>query len=282
MRSIAVALVGVLALAGGAQAAFDDFDSYSDGQDMFTSGGNGEFSYLMSAPSGNPPDGSETLTAVADAGAVSAPNVLKMADGTEVDGIWAWTARLDPSQAIDLSAPGSTARIEFDFQTQSGCCGGKVSMSWKPLYSVDADAGSEDNIDRPHAAGLQDLGSYFLNNGNTGSFTIYGDPRSDPTLGYQPNEWYHAILDVTRPNGSAGGFDYDLELIPLDPNIPALGTLSFQGAPAAGRDWLTGLGFFSSSNNDETTLFDNLSIVPEPASLVLLGASGFLLARRRG
>lgn len=262
-------VVAALFLSGSAYAALDNYDSYANGTDLLTSPGNGQVSYLTPASGGAPIVGTTTLSAIAEASAQSAPNVMQFADNADNGG--SFRARLAPSQALDLSAAGSTARIEFDFKTVSGP-GSRISATINALYSVDANAGAEDYIGNPHNTGLSDNGYWWVGNASV---------LPNPDIRYQGNTWYHWDLQITRPNGAAGGFDYQLELTEIGGG--SLGVINFNNAPAAGRDWLTGVGFRTSSNPNETILIDNLSVTPEPASalFVLGGLSAMMLRRRR-
>ena len=244
------AVLGTM-LADTARAGSDDFDGYSTGGGPvnLVGTGNGEIFYTVTAPpTGLTLGAGDTFAAVVNGGAQSAPNVLQFSDDASAASVG---AQLQPTFALDLSPVASTARIEFDFMTTAGP-GSRVSMSVKPFYSTDSSGSDQDTIDNTHTTGLADSGIFFLANG--GAIGGGGNP-------YQANTWYTYQLDISRPGGAGGTIDYELEVIRKSDSF-SLDQIQYTGAtvPPSARNWLTGAGFYLSSNINETILMDNLLI----------------------
>jgi len=245
---VASGIVLLLFSNGITLAGSDNFDSYdtSGGQVDLMGTGNGEFFYLSPPPQGTGMQPSHTFAAVANGTAPSAPNVLEMTD-TATD--FSAGAQLQSAFAVDLRDPMSQAQIAFDFKTTAGP-NNRVSMSVRPLYSINSFGTAQDSISNNHNSGLGDNGLYFLNSGG-----MLGGLANH----YTGNTWYHYKLDILRPTGSGGTFDYTLDVTRMSDNF-SLGQIAYTGANDAGRDWLTGVGFYLSSNPNETILIDNLTI----------------------
>ncbi len=268
---MAAALAGSMGLTGVAVgAASDNFDSYADGTNLVGTG-NGQISYSTPGPIGSPIGGTSVWQASASGLAQSAPNVGMFADNA--DNFGSVRARLAPASAIDLSAVGATANLEFDFYVASSWQGpgSRASMTVGMLYAVDANGAAEDYIDRDHHSGISDNGLWWLNNGND---------LPNPDVRYQALKWYHYDLQVARPTGANGVYDYRLEITEIGGG--SLGVITHTGSTANTRNWLTGFHLNPSSNPTETILFDNVRVTPEPASaLLLLSGAGLLMRRRR-
>lgn len=137
----------------------------------------------------------------------------------------------------------------------------------------------------PHNSGLTTPGDDYAR-GVDGTWTsLWGDGAGD-TDPATLNIPFNGVDPIFNADGYAGNRWFSLELS----NIGNLVTLSIEGVvidqydnsggTTSGEIFLGVADMFNSSNANNWTIWDNVNVIPEPASLALL-AMGLLALRRR-
>jgi len=239
-------------LGTGVTAAADNFDGVPGPAPQNLLGTtNGQMSWQTPAPGRGPLTNGTVETSSTTPGG-SGQSLKFVSDNDSSGG--SFFTQLAPANALEL-AEGDSARISFDFQT----VGDQNSHSFDVLFATNEFGGSIDRIDSTHMPHIGDNGAFGLGPNST-LLTLFSDPESGETVKwsgqpYQPDQWYTAEIEVTRP--VAGTYDMTFRISDFE-NGAVLGELFNNDLRDAGRPFVVGLGVNGSSNPAETLLMDNL------------------------
>ena len=236
---------------------FDGFESYTQGT-LINSQGNWVTSNETTT---------QRSTVVAGGSAFGGgSNSLLYKDNDATANIGGITARTDP----DLSTPNGPMVVSFDFNIVNGL--------WSPTLWVYSDAGQ-------NAIKL----TFFQNDSPTGTDANLGKVRNSNVnvseTALSLNQWYRA--ELTIGDLSAATDTYDLRVLAAD------GGSGTEVINVTGLAFSTNVGdidrfLFNAANsapfarNGSEFNLDNIEVIPEPATLGLIGAvsAGLLVVRR--
>ncbi|MFA9479543.1 PEP-CTERM sorting domain-containing protein [Phycisphaerales bacterium AB-hyl4] len=215
------------------------------------------------------------------------PNAVTTANRTQVTSDSARV--LDGSQSVFLNSAGLTAPGAADRRvsvyrdiSSAGVWGdGMTASVW--MRKDDATAGSSINwaLSPDPAVGASPVYVEFMD-GNVQAFTYSGGAYTFPVLGsYITGNAYEvsAELDFT-----AQTYTVSMRNVTLgETELSELGTVAFASpGTLTPADFEDAGAFAIRAREGGEGVFDNVSIIPEPASMALLGAGSLLmLARRR-
>ena len=231
----------------------DDFDGYTAGTDL-----SGQAGW----------SGSTVYDVIADATAISSPNSVRV---TDVDG----SSHLQTTVVTEL-APGDGRITWYGKHDAANNLADTSGFSLTLFATLDA-AGA--GADRFFSTGFSSADSIFI-------WTKFGNPSDGGTVSSASapgtvavDTWYKFDIDYFIVPGT---FDktVDLTISPASggPAIvsEAINVVNNQG----GRPLMTWIEFNTGSTHQDSTWYlDSVSIVPEPASLVLLSLGAVILLR---
>ena len=130
------------------------------------------------------------------------------------------------------------------------------------IYTTKTPANRNSSIVIGYSGSLGNLLSWYFNDSGTFTFGFHGAPTGIVESFF-----------IER----TGADTFDLGYINTDSDSFVVRTVDTTGQTAPGN----AVGVHVDLNPDSSAIFDNLRIIPEPASLVLLGLGGLLMLRRR-